>query len=101
MKIVFLRDAEHDAESAARHYNRQRAGLGDEFLHEVEAALCRLMPDPLSWEPVEEDVRRCPTRRFPYDILFQARIDQILIVAVMHQHRDPGYWKSRLPDDIR
>ena len=42
MKSVLFQDAEDDAESAARHYNRQRAGLGDEFLHEVEAALCRL-----------------------------------------------------------
>ena len=25
-------------------------------------------------------------------------LDNVLIVAVMHLHRKPGYWKSRLRD---
>jgi toxin ParE1/3/4 len=45
---------------------------------------------------VEEDVRRCMTKKFPYAILYTIEPDDsILIVAVMHCSRKPGYWKER------
>ena len=33
--------------------------------------------------------------RTPYGIIYQARENYILIVAVAHLHRKPGYWKDR------
>ncbi|WP_233787150.1 hypothetical protein [Dulcicalothrix desertica] len=44
---------------------------------------------------IDEDVRRCMTRRFPYGILYTIEQHYILILAVMHCSREPGYWKSR------
>jgi hypothetical protein len=35
-------------------------------------------------------------RRFPYDIVVRERVDEIIVVAVAHQSRRPGYWKNRL-----
>jgi hypothetical protein len=45
---------------------------------------------------VNEDVRRCLAHIFPYAILYTIEADYILIVAVMHLSREPGYWKDRL-----
>ncbi|MFN6535163.1 MAG: hypothetical protein RM021_002155 [Nostoc sp. EkiNYC01] len=44
---------------------------------------------------LDEDVRRCLTRKFPYAILYTIGPDYILILAVMHCCREPGYCKSR------
>ncbi len=44
---------------------------------------------------MDEDVRRCMARRFPYGILYTIEQDYILILAVMHCSRQPGYRKSR------
>ena len=41
-------------------------------------------------------IRRRLVRRFPYAILYTIEADHILIIAVMHGHREPGYWKDRL-----
>ena len=38
---------------------------------------------------VELDVQRCLTRTFPFGVLFRVRTDEILIMVVMHLHRDP------------
>ena len=50
----------------------------------------------MRWRAIEEDVRRCLTRVFPYAVLYTIEADFILIVAVMHCSREPGYWKSRV-----
>ncbi|MCI0365313.1 MAG: addiction module protein, partial [Phycisphaerales bacterium] len=36
--------------------------------------------------------RRRQLRRFPYGIVYSVRSDHILVVALMHLHRRPGYW---------
>jgi toxin ParE1/3/4 len=33
---------------------------------------------------------------FPYAVLFSIEEDYILIVAVMHCRREPGYWRNRV-----
>ena len=45
---------------------------------------------------MDEDVRRCLTRIFPFAVLYTIEQDFILIVAVMHWSREPGYWRDRL-----
>ena len=54
-----------------------------------------ILEDPLRWRPFDEDVRRCLTRVFPYGILYTIESDFVLIVAVAHCSREPGYWKHR------
>lgn len=64
-------------------------------LNAVEDAVNRIRESPTRWQMVDEDVRRCLTRKFPYEILYTIEEDYILILAVMHCSREPGYWKNR------
>ena len=41
-------------------------------------------------------MRRRMLNRFPYGLLYAVEADRIIVVAVMHLHRRPGYWKDRL-----
>lgn len=56
-----------------------------------------IVENPEQWKPLDKDVRRYLTRVFPYAILYTIEPDYILITAVMHCHREPGYWKHRIP----
>ena len=62
----------------------------------VEDAISRVVEAPMRWRVIEEDVRRCLTRVFLYGVLYTIEADFILIVAVMHCSREPGYWKGRV-----
>ena len=50
---------------------------------------------PKAWSVIEGDIRRSLVKRFPYGVLYSEENDEIYIIAVMHLHRFPGYWKHR------
>jgi toxin ParE1/3/4 len=81
---------------AAAFYESRRAGLGAAFSLEVEATIQRILETPERWRRLEQDVRTCRAHTFPYAILYTVEGSSILIVAVMHLRREPGYWRERV-----
>ncbi len=100
MKIEFHPEALAEFEDAARYYANCQEGLESRFIARVEVALSQIQQAPERWRIFEDDVRRCLTRVFPYAVLFTVEPDYILIIAVMHCHRDPGYWRHRLKSKL-
>lgn len=77
-------------------YEEQRPGLGDELVTCVEAAFSQPARAPLAHPVVDEPVRRVLVRRFPYAVFFVPGPDGLLVLAVAHVRRKPGYWNDRL-----
>lgn len=95
MKYQFHPEALAEFEAATRHYAAIQPELARRFIDSVEAAIGRITEHPLAHAILEEDVRRCLTRVFPYAVLYTIESDYALIGAVMHCHRKPGYWRDR------
>ncbi|HRT29062.1 MAG TPA: type II toxin-antitoxin system RelE/ParE family toxin [Kiritimatiellia bacterium] len=96
MKTVkFHPCAEAEMVKAATYYETQQSGLGKRFLAAVQEAVNRIVINPHLYPIVELDVRRCFTKTFPFGVLFRERSDMFVVMAVMHLHRDPDYWKTR------
>lgn len=94
--------ADHELVEAARWYEGEKAGLGDDFLDAANEAVEAILAWPLSapafpgWcrEPV---VRSKRIKRFPYRVLYFVSEDHVLtVVAYAHNRRKPGYWMPRL-----
>ncbi|MCK4393761.1 type II toxin-antitoxin system RelE/ParE family toxin [Candidatus Bipolaricaulota bacterium] len=101
MNVDFLDPAEAEFVDAIAYYNTQSEGLGYDFAAEVKRTIGRIVQYSDAWASLSQRTRRCRTNRFPYGVVYQVRGDTILIVAVMHLHKHPGSWKSRLePRDI-
>lgn len=96
MNYKFHPEARLEYLEAIAFYNERQPQLGSKFTIEVEQAIERILEAPDRWFFLEEDVRRCLTHLFSYGILYTVENDHILIVAVMHCSRKPGYWKDRL-----
>jgi len=94
--VRFHAEAETEMLAAAAYYEAQREHLGERFLAAVQDALNRIQISPSLYEVVELDVRCCLTKIFPFGVLFRNRPDEIVVLAVMHLHRDPDYWKGRV-----
>jgi len=93
--IRFHPQAEAEMIDAGAWYEAQQTGLGKRFLTAVQDALNRIEISPQLYPVVEGGVRRCLTKTFPFGVLYQSRENFIQVMAVMHLHRDPDYWKSR------
>ena len=96
MRARFLEAARQDLREAALYYESQRPGLGKEFREEVRSTVERIKALPDAWQLLGENTRRCRTRRFPYGVIYQARAEEVVIVAVAHLHQEPSRWRDRL-----
>ncbi|MBN1472966.1 MAG: type II toxin-antitoxin system RelE/ParE family toxin, partial [Syntrophaceae bacterium] len=96
MSFSFHPEAEAEFLKAIDYYEEREANLGLDFAIEVHHAIRRAIQHPKAWSILEGEIRRCQTRRFPYGILYSEEANEIFVLAVMHLHRDPDYWKHRL-----
>ncbi|HYW74414.1 MAG TPA: type II toxin-antitoxin system RelE/ParE family toxin [Pyrinomonadaceae bacterium] len=93
---TFVRpEAQSDIREAARWYEARESGLGLRFLGEVGTALNHIKSNPGAFPMIEENVRRALLHKFPYSIYFVNEAEATAVIAVVHQHRRPGIWKSR------
>jgi toxin ParE1/3/4 len=95
VRVEFHPEALAEFRAAAEYYEQQQTGLGERFANAVEMAVAHIAAAPESWRIFEDDIRRCLTKVFPYAVLYSIEPDHILIVAVMHCRREPGYWRNR------
>lgn len=96
MRCEFHPAALAEYQEAARYYAGCQEGLELRFMASVETVVRQIAAAPDRWRILERDVRRCLTKVFPYAILYTIEPDRVLIVAVMHCHREPGYWRGRV-----
>ncbi len=98
--IEFLDAADEELRAAAARYEDQQEGLGARFLNEAErvSGLIADFPGigaPWTYSDVPEGVRRFPLRTFPFHLVY-VEDPRLVIVAVAHMSRRPGYWRHRL-----
>ena len=98
MKTVrYDEDADEELIDEIARYELRREGLGIEFLTAVREAVRLITQNPSAWQASEHaPVRRFVMERFPFTIVYTELAEEILIVAVAHSSREPGYWRRRL-----
>lgn len=95
MKWSFHPEADAEFHAAIDYYEACESGLGEIFAIEVQTTIQNILAYPEMWPVLEDDIRRCLTSRFPYGVVYSSESDGIFILAVMHLHRRPDYWKHR------
>lgn len=94
--VQLLPEAERELEEAFWWYERQRSGLGLEFLLAFDAAVESLRRLPEGHELVALRTRKALLRRFPYLVLYAVEAERLVITAVFHGRRDPRRWSDRV-----
>jgi len=94
-EVVVTSAAEEDfAESLCWYAERsQRAAEG--FEAEFQRVLESIAADPQRFPRCDERHRYCLMRRYPFQVIYREHQGQLLIIAVAHAKRRPGYWSDR------
>jgi toxin ParE1/3/4 len=90
-------EASDEFTEAVRWYEKRRTGLGGDFFDAVAAMMEIITTTPEIGTAVGADVRtrRVLVPRFPYQIVYHVRPTEVVVVAIAHLKRRPGYWKTR------
>ncbi len=93
-------DAEEELRAAAEWYELRSPGLGFDLVARVSVAFDAVAERPSTGSPVagssRAELRRMLVTRFPYAVVYLVRETDVVVVAVAHLSRRPGYWRSRI-----
>lgn len=91
-----LEAAREEFSAAVSWYEEQRPGLGAEFFDAVVHATALIQAHPeIGTLPSDRRTRRLLVQKFPYQVVYRLSDEHIIIVAIAHLKRRPGYWKRR------
>jgi len=96
MRTEFTAEAREDLFEAADYYEGKEAGLGKRLRDEVARVLLTIASAPYLWRERRGGYRRVNCPVFPYYLAYVVRGDVLVVVAVAHASRRPGFWRDRL-----
>ncbi len=96
MTYSFDPQAEAEYLNSVGFYLNRSVHVGEKFVREVEVAIHRILENPRAWPEIDPGVRRYLVQQFTFAIFYAIRQHDILILAVAHTSRRPGYWQNRI-----
>jgi plasmid stabilization system protein ParE len=100
MPLHLLAEASTELADAAEWYERQQLGLGSAFSSAVFRALDAIEESPDTWPEWPGVHHTPPIRRlllpdFPFAVPYMVLEDRVVVLAITHVRRRPGYWLKR------
>jgi len=98
--------ARDELRAAIRHGEADRPGRGarlEAAVSHVLRRLRRLPPSAPRWSDLQGpfEIRRALVKRHPYLVIYAMLPDQLVIIAIAHTSKQPGYWRDRVADLVR
>jgi toxin ParE1/3/4 len=85
-----------EVEAADDWYFSRSLDASVAFLSDLQAALENISQTPRRRPKYLHGTRRLVMQRFPFSVVYLDEPDLVIIVAVAHSKRRPGYWKDRV-----
>jgi plasmid stabilization system protein ParE len=94
----FHPEARLEVRAATAWYRERSLAAARGFVTVIEERirLIRELPDAWPTWIASTDVRRSALRRYPYTVVYVVADGSLVVLAVAHQRRKPGYWLPRL-----
>jgi plasmid stabilization system protein ParE len=98
--------ARDELRAAIRYGEADRPGRGallEAAVSHVLRRLRRLPPSAPRWSHLRSpfEIRRALVKRHPYLVIYAILPDQLVIIAIAHTSKRPGYWRDRVADLAR
>jgi hypothetical protein len=97
MNLRIHRLAVEEIDHEVDYYESIYVGLGAELEDEIDAALDMILRVPQVGAPWKHrsDRRVFVLSRFPFTLPYQIAGDEIVVLALAHMRKRPGYWSRR------
>jgi plasmid stabilization system protein ParE len=96
MRIIFRDDARAEFDDALAYYNERDPAVAAGFVLDYQKLETQLLQFPNVGALVARNGRRLIFSKYPYQLVYRVEGEEIVIYAVAHQKRRPGYWRKRV-----
>ena len=77
-------------------YQQRSQAAADRFVAEIEHVLAQLGVNPARYGWYDDEYREAVLLRYPYSVVYKVDASgDVLVVAIAHASRAPGYWQGR------
>lgn len=97
VRLHLIAEAEEDANEATTFYRRLSPAVAAAFRADLRRVLAPLRERPHSGAPNRHGTRRRHFSDYPYSVIYLLEGDDLRVVAIVHDRRDPEHWRARLP----
>jgi hypothetical protein len=94
--VRYIEPAETEFLTEIAYLEDSRPGLGRRSYDEVKRAESFIAESPEAAEEIRPGVRKRLIRVFRYALIYSIEPEELLIIAVAHPSRRPGYWANRI-----
>ena len=93
--IEYLAGARADFDESFDWYGERSVGAAIGFASAVEEALDLILADAGRFPSTHAGCRFCALKRYPFRLVFRDETDRLVVIAIAHAKRRPGYWRGR------
>jgi hypothetical protein len=94
--LRFHPEAEQEYLSALAWYRERSPIAASNFEIVFGQAIEKVRETPQRWPIYFGDFRKYTLHQFPFSVIYQELLTQVVVFAVAHGHRKPGYWRHRV-----
>lgn len=95
-EIEFHPDAIREIREAIEWYRQRDKGVATEFRTLIKSAEELVQRSPESWAAYLLETHGFRFHKFPFVLVYVIRAQRVVIVALAHTKRKPGYWRERI-----
>ena len=96
MNLEFFEEASEEVEQHRAWYRERSETAEAAFLRELDRAIELVLESPGRWPRYLAGTQRYVFRSFPFSLVYFAENETLIVVAIAHGKRRPGYWTKRL-----
>ena len=93
--VQILPDAEAEIGAAYLWYFERNPQAAIAFRDEALSSIDDLAESAVKWREDDDGTRRRLLRHFPYTVFYEIDQRTVIVIAVAHNRRAPGYWRGR------
>ncbi len=95
LQVLIKDGARSDISTAYQYYGEISPQLAEDFLDRIDESIERVRSGPEMYARVFGEIRQVKLRRFPFVISYLFEDNKIIVLAVLHGHRNPREWQDR------
>ncbi len=95
LPVDYLPGARRDFDESFDWYAERSTQAAVRFANAVDAALTAVAADPTRFAAMDGMHRECRVKTFPFRVVYRVAEDSVVVVAIAHAKRRPGYWRDR------